>query len=461
MFVDLWLNFCCARQSKQEAQDQPLSTCEDSNKPMLDTGQAYVPSPAAQKALQSTSQELWQKLQEAQEKRQQSQQTQQQNHFQSMINKGAEKTSVEMEEWNLLKGFSRCLESNMMASWEAQEQSRQKYILNELAQFSMLAKAVCSNNGVYQGSNPCSQPTADQQIMTGQSHQQNNLAQTTLLQVVEESPKRQDMTRSQNQVSLEAEKIKKKQIQKEKRSRNTTRRGSIMQDEQKQEANCTKLWDKNEDAILKQAYINFNGNWRSIAEQLPGRNMNQCSERWRSLKPQENKKKKRWEFEDDQLIIQLVKQYDQNWAEIAKHLPGKSSSQIRERYLNKLDPSVNMNPWSKKEDEIVLKIFKEQGPKWSVAQKQLKGRTVENIRNRFYSHIGRLLMFRQEPQLMNLNDGDINDHENTLYQDDEPLKQTQSMDQSSSITISSNLDSLIDDLLADEFELSENGLFKI
>lgn len=86
--------------------------------------------------------------------------------------------------------------------------------------------------------------------------------------------------------------------------------------------------------------------------------------------------KKKWSYDDDQKIIQLVQKYDKNWAEIAKHFPGKTGKQIRERYLNKLDPQINWSTWTKEEDEIILRVYKEHGPKWSIASKQLKGRPV-------------------------------------------------------------------------------------
>jgi myb proto-oncogene protein len=46
------------------------------------------------------------------------------------------------------------------------------------------------------------------------------------------------------------------------------------------------------------------------------------------------------------------------WVEIAKHFPGRTGKQIRERYLNKLDPELKFENWTKQEDEIILSIFK-------------------------------------------------------------------------------------------------------
>ncbi|CAD8049394.1 unnamed protein product [Paramecium sonneborni] len=442
MFVDIWLNFCCNRR-KQEANEQPLN---DANKILLDTGQMNVLQTNEQKALQSTSQELRQKLQEVQEKRQQmQQQPQQENKLQQLINKGTVKTSIEMEV-EPVDGFLSLSDnkSNKIASWEALELSRQNDVFGQLAQFSVLAKSV-SNYGPYQGS----QHNSDQQIFSGQQilYQQIimiiQIKQSKFI-IIDEYPKKQ-LLRSNSQVSLGLNKIDKK-IQKNKKQQKDN--------SNKKEINHSKLWDKNEDTILRQAYYEFKGNWRQIAAQLPGRNMNQCSQRWRRLNPQDNNKKK-WTYDDDQKIIQLVQKYNKNWAEIAKNFPEKSGKQIRERYLNKLDPNINWQAWTKDEDEIILTVFKQHGPKWSIASKQLKGRPENTVKNRFYSYIRRVCLGQQNPYSVVLNNRELHGHENTISQDSDSIKMPMSVDQTPSFTASSYISSFMDDDLIDEEDNQE------
>lgn len=69
-------------------------------------------------------------------------------------------------------------------------------------------------------------------------------------------------------------------------------------------------------------------------------------------------------------------QLSRNWVAISKQLPGRTGKQIRERYLNKLDPSLKANPWTEEEDQKILQLYKEIGPKWSTIALEIKGRSV-------------------------------------------------------------------------------------
>ncbi|KAM3139035.1 hypothetical protein pb186bvf_008846 [Paramecium bursaria] len=234
----------------------------------------------------------------------------------------------------------------------------------------------------------------------------------TSLKPIQEFPNQQ-LARSISQTNLD--KVKRKKIKKDK----PMKEDSI----KKQAAVNAKVWTPQEDLLLRAAYSTYSGNWRDIAQQIPGRNMNQCAQRWRRLNPAPSKSK--WDYKDDEKIIQLVKEIGKNWVDIAKRFPGKTGKQIRERYLNKLDPSISKEPWTKAEDEIILQVYKEHGPKWSIASKQMKGRPViiyqtqkkENmVKNRFYSYIRRVVLGQQNPYQIVFNTNDIEADSNSLKQ---------------------------------------------
>lgn len=50
-------------------------------------------------------------------------------------------------------------------------------------------------------------------------------------------------------------------------------------------------------------------------------------------------------------------------------------------------PDLNTAPWGLEEDEKIIEIYKEVGGRWSIIQKQLKGRSENSIKNRFYSFL--------------------------------------------------------------------------
>jgi hypothetical protein len=50
-----------------------------------------------------------------------------------------------------------------------------------------------------------------------------------------------------------------------------------------------------------------------------------------------------------------------------------------------LNPGITKQKWTPKEDLIMLQLYKEYGPKWSLIAKYMPGRTDNTIKNRFNS----------------------------------------------------------------------------
>ncbi|CAD8166503.1 unnamed protein product [Paramecium octaurelia] len=73
-------------------------------------------------------------------------------------------------------------------------------------------------------------------------------------------------------------------------------------------------------------------------------------------------------------------------------MEGRSSKQIRERFLNNLDPEINREKFTIQEDQIILEQYRIYGPKWSEIAKMLNRRPENQVKNRFYSYIKRVHM---------------------------------------------------------------------
>ncbi len=145
-------------------------------------------------------------------------------------------------------------------------------------------------------------------------------------------------------------------------------------------------WSKEEDEILLSISQNYNfKNWKKVSEFLPGRNHVQCSARYKRIKP--GVVKGAWTEEEDKLLYEYVKVHGQNWSAISNLLSSRSGKQIRDRYLNTLQPGVNKNKFTEEEDELLLKKYKELGPKWSYIAQFFENRTGDIIKNRFYSSL--------------------------------------------------------------------------
>ena len=74
----------------------------------------------------------------------------------------------------------------------------------------------------------------------------------------------------------------------------------------------------------------------------------------------------KWTQEEDMLIVCLFKKYQTRWSEIAKHVPGRSDNQIKNRYNSNLkkrieDGSIDallneaMQPTTKTESDESMK----------------------------------------------------------------------------------------------------------
>lgn len=66
----------------------------------------------------------------------------------------------------------------------------------------------------------------------------------------------------------------------------------------------------------------------------------QCAQRWRH-KVNPNIKKDKWTAEEDAQLTDLVSQYGNRWAEIARHMDGRTDQQCMGRWTRHLDPSIS------------------------------------------------------------------------------------------------------------------------
>jgi len=119
------------------------------------------------------------------------------------------------------------------------------------------------------------------------------------------------------------------------------------------------------------------------------KNSLQCFSRYKRIRP--GIVKGSWKKEEDMRIIDLVNKYGKAWSKISKILGTRNGKQIRDRFINVLDPEIKKGKFTDEEDRKLIALFKQYGPKWATIAKYYPNRTADMIKNRFHSSIKKKL----------------------------------------------------------------------
>lgn len=144
-------------------------------------------------------------------------------------------------------------------------------------------------------------------------------------------------------------------------------------------------WTPPEDEELRNAVAEYgDSNWQLVASTLEGRTGTQCSNRWKkSLNPMRERVGK-WAPDEDKRLKIAVKLFGaKNWNKIARFVPGRTQVQCRERWVNCLDPALNMNEWTPEEDIKLKHAIEEHGYQWSKIAACVPPRTDNQCRRRW------------------------------------------------------------------------------
>ena len=99
-------------------------------------------------------------------------------------------------------------------------------------------------------------------------------------------------------------------------------------------------------------------------------------------------------FEEDLILEKYVSENGiGNWVNVRPFLQGRTTKQIRERYINHLlhNSKDNQNEestvfkWNEELDKYLLELYIIYGSSWVIISKHITGTSENMVKNRFYS----------------------------------------------------------------------------
>lgn len=152
-------------------------------------------------------------------------------------------------------------------------------------------------------------------------------------------------------------------------------------------------WTKEDDMRLTEIMKKYKNprDWEPIAKEFgAGKTSKECHERWiRYLKP--GVRKGQWQDHEDAIVVEAVttstEQPFTRWSDLAQRLPGRVGKQIRDRWVNHLNPNINHMPFTREDDLKLWDGHQKLGKRWvEISTKYFQSSRSENhIKNRWYS----------------------------------------------------------------------------
>nr|QSD99717.1 MYB family transcription factor [Melilotus albus] len=108
-------------------------------------------------------------------------------------------------------------------------------------------------------------------------------------------------------------------------------------------------------------------------------------------------KKGQWTLEEDEILTSYINKHGHsNWRALPKHAGllrcGKS---CRLRWINYLRPDIKRGNFTNEEEEIIIKMHELLGNRWSGMAAKLPGRTDNEIKNVWHTHLKKRLLNNQ------------------------------------------------------------------
>ncbi|KAI3502135.1 hypothetical protein L1887_30166 [Cichorium endivia] len=124
-----------------------------------------------------------------------------------------------------------------------------------------------------------------------------------------------------------------------------------------------------------------------------------------------------WSEDEDNKLRAYIQRYGHwNWGLLPKFAGvSRSGKSCRLRWLNYLHPDIKHGNFTKEEDDLVIDLHNKLGNKWSKIATKLPGRSDNEIKNRWNTHL--------KKRAQNDHTESLNEHVGTLESDQANLKE--------------------------------------
>nr|ACN79540.1 MYB transcription factor LAP4 [Medicago truncatula] len=110
-----------------------------------------------------------------------------------------------------------------------------------------------------------------------------------------------------------------------------------------------------------------------------------------------------WTYEEDKLLKACMQKYGEGKWHLVPQRAGlnRCRKSCRLRWLNYLNPTINRESFSEDEVDMILRLHKLLGNRWSLIAARLPGRTANDVKNYWHTHLRKKMVSRKEEKKEN------------------------------------------------------------
>ncbi|KAI5434525.1 transcription factor MYB90 [Lathyrus oleraceus] len=105
-----------------------------------------------------------------------------------------------------------------------------------------------------------------------------------------------------------------------------------------------------------------------------------------------------WTYEEDKLLIACINKYGEGKWHLVPKIAGlnRCRKSCRLRWLNYLNPTINRESFEEDEIDMILRLHKLLGNRWSLIAARLPGRTANDVKNYWHTNLRKKVVLEKE-----------------------------------------------------------------